>query len=170
LFNNDLGSRACVFQELLLAPRTLHFTTQQLVFDCRSSMVCETFPESFHNGVRTIPALKAGRWHHFDVPTATIADKWATVVHSYSKKTVTFSRDKLIALSGVARLFAKKFGTTYLAGMWKEDLARQLAWQADEPSRITIRDHMPSWSWASIDSEVTIHRDHDLLPDCVPLV
>jgi hypothetical protein len=74
----------------------------------------------------------------------------------------TLRKDKLVAVSGVARLFAAKFGTTYLAGMWKEDLAIQLAWQADEPSGIDIGGCMPSGPWAALDSSTSTQN---LQPD-----
>ncbi|GAW19314.1 hypothetical protein ANO14919_088000 [Xylariales sp. No.14919] len=42
---SPLLSRAWVFQERFLAPRTLHFTDTQLFWECEDSRACETFPD-----------------------------------------------------------------------------------------------------------------------------
>lgn len=44
-------------------------------------------------------------------------------------KTFTFPEDKLPAISGLARVTAKKSGSKYLAGLWMEDLHIGLLWK-----------------------------------------
>jgi hypothetical protein len=147
---NVLDTRGWIFQERFLAPRTLYFTPHQLYWECVSRKACETFPDSFQDGASTLPAIKIDYWNRPDV---TVAQRWGTTACEYSGKTTTFPRDRLIAFSGIARLFATKFGTTYLAGLWKEDLIVQLAWLALKPSNVEVRGSIPSWSWASVDTE-----------------
>ncbi|KAN0106778.1 HET domain containing protein [Hyaloscypha variabilis] len=157
LAESVLESRAWIHQELFLARRTLYFAPEQLVWECISAKACETFPDSYDDKLVTIPNIKFDRW---DLPSS-VAEKWAGVISQYCYKSVTFQKDKLIAVSGIARLFAEKFGTTYLAGMWKEDLIIQLTWFAWEPSSGDIRGTMPSWSWAATDNIIfndSIHR------------
>jgi hypothetical protein len=168
--HNVLSSRAWVFQEYFLAPRTLHFTAHQLVWDCRSSRTCETFPGGFNSGYPTLTALKTSIMLNGPNINDDIADKWGQVVAGYSGGSVIFRKDKVVALSGVARLFAERFGTTYLAGMWKEDLVKQLTWHTSTPSAIEIRGPIPSWSWASIDTRVNYLERDEIKPNFRPLV
>ena len=45
---------------------------------------------------------------------------WAKLVEKYTSMTLTREKDKLPALSGIAKLFAARFEDKYLAGLWKE--------------------------------------------------
>jgi hypothetical protein len=47
-------------------------------------------------------------------------------VAGYSKCQMSLSKDKLIALSGVAQNLQRASGDEYLAGMWRKDLEWQL--------------------------------------------
>jgi hypothetical protein len=58
---NALNSRAWVYQESFLAPRTLSFTAHELFWECISSMTCETFPDSYNYGAVTRPSVARGR-------------------------------------------------------------------------------------------------------------
>ncbi|KAL5327809.1 hypothetical protein ACEPPN_005514 [Leptodophora sp. 'Broadleaf-Isolate-01'] len=75
----------------------------------------------------------------------------------YSRKDVTFEKDKLFAISGLANLFGHQMGTEYFAGPWKIALISDLLWEVnankyarDRP--LTYR--APSWSWASVECPV----------------
>jgi hypothetical protein len=127
---------------------------------------CEIFPDSFDTGTVSSSAVKIALWDH---PNATLDEKWAAIISDYSGKCVTFRKDKLVALSGVARLLATKFRTTYVAGMWKEDLVAQLAWFAMEPSGTDIQDSMPSWTWPFVNMPVEMSRKV-IFKEYVPLV
>lgn len=147
LHTSVLDSRAWVFQERFLAPRTLHFTKDQLLWECRATMACETFPDTFFDGA--IPL--AGMQPHGSYDATRL---WSLVVTGYTWGHLTFSRDKLVAISDVARLFASENLGRYLAGMWENDLVQQLAWHTyigrmSQVQNVEIY-RAPSWSWASI--------------------
>ncbi|AEO69830.1 uncharacterized protein THITE_157610 [Thermothielavioides terrestris NRRL 8126] len=108
-------------------------------------------------------------------------EDWCRVVETYSGRDLTFPQDRLLALAGLAAFFEWKLrnprdpdATFYAAGMWKQDLARQLAWFPDFASRTRVQeggewplpprkasnfqniekfdflsDWLPSWSWIS---------------------
>lgn len=156
-----LKYRAWVFQELVLAPRTIYFASQQLHWECISTRACETFPGSYEKGTLTTPGLPASIW---DSSRSSIAFKWSGIVDHYSYGRVTFRKDKLVALSGVARRFARKFGTTYVAGMWKEELLNQLLWKTMDSyteSSFATETSIPSWSWASVDVGVHVPSSYE---------
>jgi hypothetical protein len=94
---------------------------------------------------------------------------WRRIVEVYTRTDFTNSEDKLIALSGMAKLMAEKIGSRrfpaeYAAGLWKLHIESQLLWQVEpvwrevdekfenlSTSPATYR--APSWSWASVDAQ-----------------
>jgi hypothetical protein len=82
---------------------------------------------------------------------------WREVVHAYSVRDFTVESDKLPAIAGLACVFAQATGDEYLAGLWRGQLLRELLWST-KPSLQLLRPkerRAPSWSWASIDNDVT---------------
>jgi hypothetical protein len=80
---------------------------------------------------------------------------------------LTFSKDKLPALAGVATEFHQWTGDEYLAGMWKSHLPLSLMWRTridglhDAHDTHEVPQHeryaeyrAPSWSWACVDGPV----------------
>ncbi|KAK0624024.1 hypothetical protein B0T14DRAFT_602471 [Immersiella caudata] len=74
-----------------------------------------------------------------DLPcTATIRNTWRQLVVDYTQREITVESDKLIALSGMARVFGKVFSMlsedwdnatpAYLAGIWRDNLHQDLLW------------------------------------------
>jgi hypothetical protein len=93
---------------------------------------------------------------------------WSKLVSTYTSLSLTYARDKLSAIAGVARQFHTHTGETYVAGLWATDLVLQLGWWHYEnkqhrdmdagarivPSQADVDGHVPSWSWASITENV----------------
>lgn len=98
---------------------------------------------------------------------------WNRVVGMYSKTELSFGKDKLPALSGIANRMSETIGCRYIAGLWDWHLASQLLWKVQPvyyqtPSGVgrfvhsgkRPRDQVsgnriyraPSFSWASVDS------------------
>lgn len=109
--NFPLLQRGWVFQEWMLPHRVLHFTTQELVWECRETTACkcsDTFPswkEEFTS------MLKEGR----DLET------WQSTVSMYHNLDLTYSSDRLRALSGMAKMFQSYRRGVYRAGLWSLD-------------------------------------------------
>lgn len=51
VLDQTLNTRGWVLQERLLSPRILHFTKQQLFWECRETNACESFPEGLNPSV-----------------------------------------------------------------------------------------------------------------------
>ena len=84
------------------------------------------------------------------------------IVGEYSGRRLTFSRDRLVALSGVAHEYQRIWGGDYLAGLWRADLERTLCWTKEFSTgpctRSATREYRaPSWSWAAIDGRIAQH-------------
>jgi hypothetical protein len=183
-----VNQRGWVLQERIMSPRVLHFCKDQIAWECREFQHAEGYPEylptwkirfsdivdeglfkglSEDDGMR----LREIRLKGFQDPDNHLADLyvfelWKRVVEVYSKTMLSVPRDKLIALSGIARQFSKMFSRDsewqYIAGMWAKPrhLESQLLWQVEPvykhgvPENRSKRYPMraPSFSWASLDT------------------
>ena len=89
---------------------------------------------------------------------------WTEIVQRYSRCDLTFGSDKLIAISGIAKRMGLRMGfdkDDYFAGMWRQDLLRQLLWYSFDPGARSEKYRAPSWSWASIDADLVAIEDED---------
>lgn len=88
-------------QERQLAPRMLHFGTQQISFECNTGCISESLTRVVKNNrVNWREALISTQDTQPDIVSAVNA--WNLIVETYSKCKLTESRDKLVALSGLA--------------------------------------------------------------------
>ncbi|KAL9079693.1 MAG: hypothetical protein Q9157_001419 [Trypethelium eluteriae] len=80
---------------------------------------------------------------------------WEELITTYSRMKLTHATDRLPALSGLASDFQGVIGARYLAGVWENDIVRELAWrilsnEMVKPPAILSSDYIaPSWSWAA---------------------
>ncbi|MBE3041273.1 HET domain-containing protein [Candidatus Bathyarchaeota archaeon] len=76
-------------------------------------------------------------------------------VEGVTERYLSHSRDRLPSISGLTSRLAHVTGASYVAGLWKEDLAVGLTWSAIDPGAVTRHaGRAPSWSWASVDVSV----------------
>lgn len=143
---SHLAGRAWSVQERLLAPRTLFFSDTELFWGCNLTDASESFPEG------TPPFMTR---HLFHLEKEPLSHSWDTIVSLYTLGELTFSEDKLVAISGIARVVQEETHDQYLAGLCRKDIEFQLCWGATRQRPQHINYRAPSWSWASIDGMVT---------------
>ncbi|KAF7956151.1 hypothetical protein EAE96_005071 [Botrytis aclada] len=140
-----LGTRAWALQEKMLSPRTIHFGDRGAFWECRSLIASEFLPDGFDESF--VQSLVRRKRNH--------TSRWPHIVQLYSAANLTYGKDKLPALSGIAESEFDENGDQYLAGMWRRGIEEQLCWGLEEceaSKRPLWR--APSWSWASIDGRV----------------
>ena len=171
LADSPLLKRAWVLQERILAPRVIHFTQEQVFFECHKYLACELYPQGIPDphAYSCIKCLVRNNvdhaWIHRSitseeedyrgVPGAVI--EWNQIVELYTGCGLTKPRDKLIALSGIATHFNRtRFPQTeYVAGLWRSYMLDALGWEAGQScSRPAYR--APSWSWAALEGPITM--------------
>lgn len=154
--DSPLLSRAWAFQERLLAMRTLHFLPDEFLWECRSQFWCECL--SSRADLKWMPPpLQASAYSRAMCSplSADLTQLWQNVIASYTNRQITNIKDKLPALSGIAKSFEQAGMGTYLAGLWLKDLSYHLMWKADVPFEYkvpTLHQNIalhPSWSWTS---------------------
>ncbi|KAI2785159.1 HET-domain-containing protein [Daldinia loculata] len=177
---SPLLSRAWAYQERMISPRVLYFTESEIIFQCYSHTNCEcgairdlSFtvqkPSSifwddhgFKNdsrGTTVTTEENPGVWQW-------VAETWREyIVKGYSGLLVTRPEDRLAALGAMAKQFQKlRPSETYLVGLWSGSLIEDLLWKCSDSSlkenrrgwKDDIRRpyHLPTWSWASLQSDV----------------
>jgi hypothetical protein len=156
-----LNKRGWVFQERTLAPRIVHFTKNQVFWECHSHEASEILPQGVPGGSPT--RLNKGVETSSASTIEQVNLQWYNLVGSYSHTSLSFADDRLLAISAVAKwccLGMRLDFSEYLAGMWKNDLPLSMLWYQSE-STISVgmeMKHAPSWSWASILAPVSFIR------------
>ncbi|KAJ4179474.1 hypothetical protein NW767_014607 [Fusarium falciforme] len=172
-------SRGWVFQERMLAPRTLHYSRKTISWECICLDATEGWPEGDtwdwerdrrYRRPKEIFQTLCDFQPPGENPTFPLANKdietfylaWAELINSYSNKKLTQGSDKLVALHGVMSLIAESTGLRQAAGMWLDYLHLDLMWstwnQAEKRPEFydPTKYRAPSWSWACVDSGVRL--------------
>ncbi|KAJ4208907.1 hypothetical protein NW759_013508 [Fusarium solani] len=203
----SLDKRGWCLQESLLPNRRLCFTGDEMIWECLCRKICECGhilwrPQPFQFQ-RLATSFKAGRFKAKVNPSNPLPvitfyqescmrdpergnlsiahERWRDIVTEYSSRSVSRRKDKLNALSGLAKLVRETLqADEYAAGLWKREFHFDLAWGANwfhpyiEPQEFlkpvtnqdTNRDDelggIPSWSWASVDRPITYNFDEPL--------
>jgi hypothetical protein len=183
-----VNTRGWVLQERTLAASVLHFCFDQLVWECCEFAASEEFPDglpvplsdaysTFKQKMNILrPALPAADRVTADDRNRATLVIWHQAVTMYGRCDLTEpDENKLVAISGLAKIIRQQLNGNkdYLAGLWRENIYRDLLWKVDKAQRHihgTAPDGMyskrwdsskrassyraPSWFWASVDGLV----------------
>ncbi|RSM03383.1 hypothetical protein CDV31_010516 [Fusarium ambrosium] len=173
-----LSTRAWCYQEKQLARRIVHFSIDEVSYDCLGGVKC-------HCGFwgRESISVNLDIWHK-TLPDETCKEKekhelWREMVGKYSKRELSFWSDRFPAISALARRFqvSDRIGPgrpsadkgeermfneidmgTYIAGFWSKFLRADLFWHSDGDlgTRTSTASNYiaPTWSWASVSGGV----------------
>ncbi|KAJ4990263.1 heterokaryon incompatibility protein [Stagonosporopsis vannaccii] len=166
-----VNTRGWVLQERLMSPRVLHFCRDQVGWECAChdaayKLTARRLHLSKTSDQHSNHSRVIGYIYQRLTNDARIAyspfDLWAAVVNAYTKTALTQPKDKLIALSGLARIMSEETSCAYVAGLWRTNLASQLLWHIEPEFHSSTRTFLhtatfatqyraPSFSWAAID-------------------
>ncbi|KAK4652112.1 hypothetical protein QC762_608270 [Podospora pseudocomata] len=162
LLDKILYTRGWVFQERMLAPRILHFSTHQLLWDCATLSASESLPQGLPRQIDTISATERHWRERLLLMRSTPANQpaliragtaddsletfWIDSVRNYTRCELTnYISDRLQAIWGVAKVVRdglREKGSwdendhqeeEYAAGLWSKNLYLQLAWRVVNP-------------------------------------
>lgn len=164
----------------MLSPRLLQFTSTQLFWDCATLTATESLPQGLPPPLDTKSATDR-HWRErlqssalsvrplADTAEDSLEDFWKSAVAAYTSCDLTYGKDKLAALWGIAKLLRDALGEEYAAGLWGINLSEQLAWRVvdcssseryGEKEKIVVPRGVavgnPSWSWTSLKGEVEV--------------
>jgi hypothetical protein len=205
-WSNPLQDRAWALQERALSTRKIFCDKRQLLWECKEKRYLEGWcVESQHLTYASDSAISkfnsisipphSGNEAGFSIENARdemaqtprgvrTHDQWLKVLQEFGQRNLTFKRDALPAMSGLAKYFSLCNSDVYLASIWSNDLSHGLAWVRQwKSSGLYTRDrykynikkmasspksidecYAPSWSWASIHNkfESTTWRTSEL--------
>lgn len=153
---SPLLTRAWVFQEQVLAGRTVHFACSEMVWQCRGHTVCECgglnhWSGHYTNSKRSFHDCVAG-----NAESRAILKSWRGFVSAYTELEITYHKDWPFAIAGIASRLQPHMKGRYLAGLWEADFPEELMWSSHYTStpRLLKEDHWelsedtpPTWSW-----------------------
>ncbi|KAK3298056.1 heterokaryon incompatibility protein-domain-containing protein [Chaetomium fimeti] len=169
-FEAPVSMRAWTLQEERLSPRIVYWAGQRWYWSCPECQVVETgelewAPSAADETPRSCPQrflelCRTGDEH-------LLHGEWLDIVEAYTRRDLVAPRDRFLAIAGLAvRFYNAKAGTggavvteDYLAGLWKDNFARHLAWSVAGAvdSQHNLQHIAPSWSWASL--PLRVHTD-----------
>jgi hypothetical protein len=185
LVDSPIAKRAWVIQERFLSPRVLHFTSDQLFWECAGTYACETFPHG-------VPQVydNSTSWHYRapvdlqqtnDIKKPTHYQIWGQLCQDYSDSGLLYASDKIIAFAGVAGDFQLRLpNDTYIVGLWKGDIIAGLLWRVVDfdgrplqangsneayaapyiTAAMPAKYRAPSWSWLGKDCSMSWASRH----------
>ncbi|KAF6808044.1 heterokaryon incompatibility protein [Colletotrichum sojae] len=126
-----IDSRGWTMQERLMSRRVLHFTSDELVWECNTLTEFECRRESGPSN-KAVSASGARSM-------VSIYESWQSVVLDYTKRSLAYESDKMPPLRGLVERFQLLMDQApgrhlsqrdeYLAGLWRGDLVAELAWK-----------------------------------------
>jgi Heterokaryon incompatibility protein (HET) len=167
--DEPLRTRAWTLQERELSLRSIHFADTDILWECRTMRGSSEVPWQevmhYYEEARFAP-LKLHSGESLS-PDGLVfqRDRWYDIIEDYSSRSLTKESDKLPALAGLAAKFrGEQAGGMYLGGIWSHHLPSALLWRtitrslyARQPPlpRRPKQYRAPSWSWASIDGQIS---------------
>lgn len=91
---------------------------------------------------------------------------WRDLVKEYTSRDLTESKDRLLAISGIATAIGIGRSDAYLGGLWLGDLLLESLWEVISPLQPRPREYRaPSWSWGSVDGTIECFANAEVDPD-----
>ncbi|KAF9872504.1 heterokaryon incompatibility protein [Colletotrichum karsti] len=154
-----LSTRGWCLQERMLSPSLLHFSREQMYWECRTGVnqeIMKDEPIVYRSNFTLVRKV-------FGMGTSLTFRDWYHTVEEYSRRKLSYGSDKLPALAGIADRFRSVgIGGEYVAGLWAHDIERGIFWVTNwDPVERPTHARAPSWSWASLDGQVEFQLKGD---------
>ncbi|KAI9856310.1 MAG: hypothetical protein M1813_009146 [Trichoglossum hirsutum] len=170
LDRSPVNSRGWCLQERILSRRVLHYTKDQMYWECQKHCAAEdgTVYDYFF---RLKQSFDLRDHSGLDINPSSVFWRWCQVAVEYSNRKLTKQSDKLPAMSGLASEVARRTGDQYLAGLWRSHLHVGLLWESTPGKMVRPSAfRAPSWSWASLDGPLRYAGMNSLITTSAPSI
>jgi hypothetical protein len=179
--DSPLGPRGWAFIERVAAPRVVHFTKRQLLWECPSTWNFEAahnmdkryargqirskYQKSgmqpyinmyFNSPTKQDRVLTAGGEESVQARYAQILEAWYQFINKFNQMEFSNPDDKLLALSCILPIFDDGSLGEYVGGIWSKNFEFGLSW--GRPLHLLTPApsyRAPSWSWLSVDGAIS---------------
>lgn len=142
IYRSVCNTRAWITQERWLAPRVLHFTFDQLIWECCELEAGETYPQGLTKEMKSQSSIGFKTLNsEFGADNGTLTEfearleDWRDVLLTYSRVELTYRTYRLVAIAGIASRFSKILDDEWLAGLWRKTLPGELLWYVNKTRR-----------------------------------
>lgn len=153
------SQRCWTYQEQEMSTRLLLFGSLRFYFRCDKYLWTEGYEDPLDISTWGILS-QVTRFKESHITSRELYQCWDELTTNYGTRSVTFDKDRLPAIAGLARIVGEALQDQYLAGLWKGHLFVGLVWRSiDAMSSRSLRTHLqnirqrnyvaPSWSWAA---------------------
>lgn len=168
-YRSAITARAWTYQERVMACRCVVFRQNEIFWECRTECKCECsvnpygwrrkYPPQSALLPDFQPVESSADGSHYTENDLTMNpwSYWYKAIDTFSPTDITRASDRLPALSAIAKVIHDASGAEYLAGLWRTNLIRQLAWvtvpqsgNMGKPTQQYDTYVAPSWSWVAI--------------------
>lgn len=164
LVSAPLWTRAWVFQERLLSNRTIHFHSEEMIWECEETTDCECGFYAWENNRKAYQDLALNseirkfisRVRQREGTKGQAFKIWSHILREFTTLEITYQSDKLPALSGIATILLPAMESRCIAGIWDYEMAIGLMWRQPGFARsrrvkVSAPQYIPTWSWASLE-------------------
>lgn len=117
----------------MLPPAVLHYGRDQIIWECNTGCLCSETGERSYGSVLRLSKIT-------DATVSFSRERlWGWIVSNYTSRSITYNSERLLAILGVlSRLRLEKFyNSRIVAGLWEENLSRELLWFTPRKKDIT---------------------------------
>lgn len=168
---NFVQKRAWTLQEEILPPRSIFYTGGAIHWICDHESYSEICPaqasimgyrlhsESLKKRIFHPPRVRWDKRRQHVLPLKVVnGDKvklsffswWYEILNHYSRRELSFDRDRFPGIAGLAKEFARFTDAQYLCGLWREDFITGLCWNGYGAGIKSSEYLGPTWSWATL--------------------
>jgi hypothetical protein len=159
------NSRGWTYQERVLSPRLLNFTTSQVSYQCSKGCNCEEqFQTTLDDPRQFVPLDYISQ---LDFETYNIFEVYALALSEYTRRSLTNAIDKIRAFDAILQVLKEPFQCDFLYGLPLTMFDPALLWI---PAKRCVRDNkeLPSWSWAGWTGQIWYdYREGDRLANLI---
>jgi hypothetical protein len=177
----QLDRRASALQERFMSPRILGYGSIHTRWTCPQieeyKSITDVYKDdSVYNQKRSAHAFSRARKSVLASTIGLTMDtkslgkvyfSWNSLLEIYTHRTLRKPANRLLAISGIAACFAQRLKDDYVAGLWRSRfLLGELLWTVAYGGSRQLRPSKyqgPSWSWAGINSPITLHSRSEQL-------
>ncbi|KAF2269633.1 HET-domain-containing protein, partial [Lojkania enalia] len=174
-----VSTRAWCLQESEISMRTIQFTTHQWIWTCNQIKCNEvdlierdSHILSIHSAVDFTSILNVRREPeppglsfgpvslNFESSTLWIPRhnyiEWYRKMEEYSRRNITYPKDRLPALIGLAERRGEFIPSSYAAGLWEADILYGLQWHpVNKVEKRILPEMAPSWSCVTLNAPIS---------------